>query len=324
MGAKPKLAMYWAAACGGCEIALVNIHETLLEVDAHFDFMFCPCLLDTKKAEVEALPDGDIAVTLFNGAIRTNENEEMAKLLRKKSKVLVSFGSCSSEGCIPGLGNLSATSDLIRTVYEDKGTTVHPQEHLPVPEGTLHLPVLNETIRPLSDYVEVDYSLPGCPPEAPMIREVVKLLISGTPLPPRGSVLGAGRSSVCDQCAKKKSDKKISGLRRTYEFIPDPTQCLLEQGLLCMGIATRDGCGALCPAVNMPCIGCYGPPEGVLDQGAKMIGALGSMWDIDTLVEAGEAKMPALMAERVKQIPDPAGTFYKFSLPGSLYKGVRK
>lgn len=75
MGPKPKLAMYWAAGCGGCEIALVNIHEALLDVDTHFDFMFCPCLLDTKKAEIEALADGEIAVTFFNGAIRTNEIE---------------------------------------------------------------------------------------------------------------------------------------------------------------------------------------------------------------------------------------------------------
>ena len=92
--------MYWASSCGGCEIAVVNLHEKLLELDKHFELVFCPCLMDTKKADVEALPDGDIAVTLFNGAIRTEENEEFAHLLRRKSKLLVAFGTCSYQGAL--------------------------------------------------------------------------------------------------------------------------------------------------------------------------------------------------------------------------------
>ena len=93
--------MYWAASCGGCEISLVNIQEKILEVDANFNFMFCPCLIDTKKKDIQALPDKSIALTLFNGAIRTEENEEMAHLLRQKSQTLVAFGSCSYAGSIP-------------------------------------------------------------------------------------------------------------------------------------------------------------------------------------------------------------------------------
>ena len=79
MSAKPKLSVYWGASCGGCEIAIANLHEKILLVDQYFDFMFCPCLLDTKRKDIEALPDGNIALTLFNGAIRTEENEEMAR-----------------------------------------------------------------------------------------------------------------------------------------------------------------------------------------------------------------------------------------------------
>jgi len=82
---KPKLSVYWASSCGGCEIAVVNLHEKLLELDARFDLVFCPCLMDTKKEQVESMVDGSIAITLFNGAIRTEENEKMARLLRKKS-----------------------------------------------------------------------------------------------------------------------------------------------------------------------------------------------------------------------------------------------
>ena len=82
--AKPKLAVYWASACGGCEIAFANLGEKLLELSEALDFWFCPCLLDTKRSDVEALADGELAVTLFDGAIRTSENEEWAHLLRRK------------------------------------------------------------------------------------------------------------------------------------------------------------------------------------------------------------------------------------------------
>ena len=99
MADKPKLALYWASSCGGCEIAVLALHEKILEVAEAFDIVFWPCVLDFKKSDVEALADGEITVTLFNGAIRTDENEEMAHLLRRKSQVMVAFGSCATEGC---------------------------------------------------------------------------------------------------------------------------------------------------------------------------------------------------------------------------------
>src|SRR5579872_486742 len=103
---KPKLSMYWASSCGGCEISLVNLHERILELDQNFDLAFCPCLMDTKRKDVEAWPDRGIAITFFNGAIRTAENEKMAHLMRAKSELLVAFGSCSGAGGIPALSNL--------------------------------------------------------------------------------------------------------------------------------------------------------------------------------------------------------------------------
>jgi F420-non-reducing hydrogenase small subunit len=94
-----------------------------------------------------------------------------------------------------------------------------------------------------------------------------------------------------------------------HEIVADPKRCLLEQGLLCCGPATRGGCGALCIEANMPCTGCYGPPFGVNDQGAKMISA------IATLFTARTRRQAESMAERVL---DPAGTFYRYALPVSL------
>lgn len=309
---KGKLAIYWAASCGGCEIAVLSIDEKILDVANAFDIVLWPCAADGKVRDVEKLPDGAIDLCFFNGGIRTSEQEYMAQLLRRKSKVLVAFGSCASEGCIPGLSNLNTRQEIFDTAYQDTPSTENPQRLRPqketeVPEGKLHLPVFYDTLRTLNQTVEVDYYLPGCPPEGKQIWAAVTAILQGQ-LPPRGSVIGAS-TTVCEECKRKRTEKKIKKLHRTWEIIPNETDCLLEQGLLCCGIATRAGCTALCPQVNSPCIGCYGPNEGVHDFGARLMTALASVIDsqdpdeIDRIIQNG--------------IPDPVGSFYRFSLPAS-------
>src|SRR5208283_6057175 len=91
--AKGKLAIYWAASCGGCEISILQIDAKILDVDAAFELVFCPCIADGKVRDIEKMADGEIDVCLFNGGIRNSEQEYMARLLRQKSKVLVAFGS---------------------------------------------------------------------------------------------------------------------------------------------------------------------------------------------------------------------------------------
>lgn len=312
---KPKLAIYWAASCGGCEISILAINEKILEVGAAFDLVMCPCIADGKVRDIEKMADGEITVTLFNGSVRTSEQEYMAQLLRKKSKVLVAFGSCACEGCIPGLGNMNNRREIFQTCYHEGISTenpnkVEPQTATQVPEGTLHLPLMYDTVKTLDQAVPVDYYLPGCPPEAERIWEAIQAIVSGN-LPAAGSVLGPN-STVCDECKRKKSEKKIKAFKRTWEVIPDSETCLMEQGLICCGVATRAGCGALCPVVNSPCIGCHGPNEGSQDFGARMIAALGSVIDsqdpaeIDAIIEKG--------------IPDPIGQLYRFSLANSLLR----
>jgi len=322
---RPRLAIYWASSCGGCEIAVVNLHEKLLTVDSHFEFVFCPCLLDTKVDGVKAMADRSLALTLFNGAIRTEENEEMAKLLRKKSQILVAYGACSAHGSIPALSNLHERDEHMRTNYLVGPTVANAEQVIPgtrteVPEGVLQLPAFYPRVKTLSEVVEVDYFLPGCPPEPHQIWKVIELLIQGGPLPPPGSVIGAGESTVCRECHRKKNDKRVRQLRRTYETVPDNETCLLEQGIVCLGISTRDGCGAPCPAANMPCSGCYGPAQGVWDQGAKMVSALGSVLDLGNYAGQTEAGIAAKTDAVMDAVPDPAGTFYRYTLGSCLLR----
>lgn len=319
---KPKFAMYWAASCGGCEIAVLNTHELILEVDANFDVVFWPVAMDAKYKDVEAMEDGTITLCLFNGAIRNDENEELAHLLRRKSQLLVAFGSCASEGCIPGLANLYSKQEMIDTAFStittDNPHGIRPQITYDMPEGKIEIPYIYDSVRTLEQVVRVDYSMPGCPPESSQISSVVQLVIAAlhgqASLPPPGSVIGAGNSTVCDECQRARSEKTITGFRRMATYQPDPGQCLLEQGILCSGIATRSGCNARCPTANMPCIGCYGPAAGVVDQGARMMSAVASV------IGSNDPKeIRAIM----NGIVDPAGTFYRFSLPSSLLRHAK-
>ena len=108
------------------------------------------------------------------------------------------------------------------------------------PRALLHLPIFYDTLRTLDQTVPVDYYLPGCPPEADRIWDAVVAIV-GNQLPPPGSVIGV-QTTVCDECPRKRNEKKTKKFYRTWEIIPDEETCLLEQGLLCCGIATRAGC----------------------------------------------------------------------------------
>lgn len=323
MSGKPKFAMYWAASCGGCDISLLNIHEKILEVDAAFDVVFWPVAIDAKVKDVEAMPDKSILLTLFNGGMRNKDNEEMAHLMRRKSQILVAFGSCASEGCIPGLANLSSRQSILDTAFStpttDNPGAIRPQWKTIVPEGEIYLPEMNPVLKTLDQVVDVDYYMPGCPPEAHQIAAVVDLVIEvlqgKASLPPKGSIIGAGPSTVCDECPRTRNVKAIKKFVRIQDLeVIDPDLCLLEQGIPCNGPATRSGCGALCPKVSAQCIGCYGPAAGVIDYGARLITAFASVIDskdskeIDSILDS---------------LPDPAGQFYRFNLANSLLRASK-
>lgn len=316
---KPKLALYWAASCGGCEIAILDLHEKVLEIPANFDIVFWPVALDVKYADVEAMEPDGIDLCLFNGAIRNSENEHLAHVLREKAKTLVAFGSCAMEGCIPGLANATTKEAIFNTVYHDSPSTVNPDRVEPqvrwqLPEGEVTLPEFYESVQTLDQVVDVDYFIPGCPPEAHRIWDVIELIVSGGPLPPPGSVIGAGDQTICEECLRTRQEKRITEFVRPHQIIADPELCLLDQGIVCMGPATRSGCGGLCVAAGSPCRGCYGPPPNVRDQGLNMMSALASIIDSNEATE-----IQAIL----DQVVDPVGTFHRFSLPSSTFGRVQ-
>ena len=314
---KPKVAFYWCASCGGCEETVVDLAEDILGVVEKVDIVLWPVAMDFKYKDVEALPEKSIVATLLNGAIRSYEQEEMAVMLRRKSQFLIAYGSCACTGGIPGLANQFEREEILRFNYEDAPTVVNPSKTRPqlVFEEAgrkPHLPELRNVVRTLDQVVEVDYYIPGCPPTPNLTKAAFEALLSGR-LPPKGSVL-APDTALCDECdrkASKPADVAFTEFKRTHQKLLDPTKCLLAQGVVCMGPATRSGCGAQCPGGNMPCTGCFGPTSRVRDQGAKILSSLCA--NIAPKDEEGINRV-------LEGIPDPVGTFYRYGLAASMLR----
>ncbi len=312
---KPQVGFYWCASCGGCEEAVVDLAEDILSVVAAVDIVFWPVALDFKREDVESMADGQMAVCFLNGAIRSSEQAEMAELMRSKSQLLIAFGSCSHLGGIPGLANLCDCEAILQEVYRGLPSVVNPQGTMPerqtvVPEGTLTLPTLWNSVKTLDQLVEVDYYLPGCPPPVNLVKTALTAILEGK-LPEHGAVL-APDFALCQDCPRKESkpDKlAIKQFKRPLEVLIDPQECLLAQGLLCLGPVTRSGCDSACIAGNMPCTGCLGPTSRVKDFGAKALSAIASLADAND-----EQEIAAILSG----IADPCGTFYRYSLPASL------
>jgi len=317
---KPKVAFYWCASCGGCEEAVVDLAEKVLDVVAAVDIVFWPVALDFKTKDVEAMADGSITATFLNGAIRNSEQEEMAHLMRRKTQVLIAFGACAQLGGIPGLGNLWNRNTIFNEVYRDSPALVNPNGVFPVTEHrdngrTLRLPKFFDTVLTLDQVVDVDYYLPGCPPTPNLIEQAVMALLTGK-LPPKGSVL-APDLALCEECSRRDTKPEklaLDAFHRPSEVLIDESKCILSQGVPCLGPATRSGCGAQCVQGNMPCTGCFGPTSRGRDAGAKSLSAIASM-----AASNDEAEIERILAG----IPDPAGMFYRYSLPASRLRRKR-
>jgi F420-non-reducing hydrogenase small subunit len=319
MNEKPKIALYWCASCGGCEEATVDLAEKILDLTSLVDIVFWPVALDLKVDDVEKLPDGSITASLINGGVRVSEHEEMIKLLRRKSKIIVAYGACAAWGGIPGLANLYSKEEILSRAYNEVPSLSNPEKVIPktsvLVEGfELKLPEILPRLVAIDRAIDVDYYIPGCPPTPEVTWRAVETLLSGK-LPPRGSVIGASDKSLCDECPLNETKPEkvlVQDLRRPHQIIPDPEKCLLTQSMLCLGPATRGGCGALCVKARMPCTGCFGPLDPVSEYGAKAASFIASIVDLQDMES---------MERVIDKIPDLIGTFYRYTLASSCLGG---
>ncbi len=317
MAEKPKVAIYWLTACGGCDETIVDLNEAILQVADAVDIVLWPVAMDFKYKSIKEMKDQGIVLSIIHGSVRNSEQEEMAKLLRKKSQIVLAFGSCACFGGTPGLANFRSKQDIFNWVYRDAPTVVNPKGNFPQTETILDghkltLPEFYEQVYTLNQIIGVDYYLPGCPPPPDLVAHAVFAVVEGK-LPPHGATL-APRKPLCDACPRNQSKPikmEISEVKRIHTVEADPEKCFLAQGILCMGPAIRSGCGETCIRINMPCRGCFGPVEGISDAGTKFISGLAALLGAESEAESLKA---------VEGITDLAGYCYRFSLPSVSLK----
>lgn len=317
-GKKIKLAVGIGSTCEGCSVAILDLNEKILDLVALADIVHWVLATDFKYSDLEKLQDKEIDISIHHGTIRTSEHVHLAHLFREKSKILIAFGACSCFGGIPGLCNVTNKEEIFKVVYQETSSTINPESITPQTKVShnghdLTLPELLNDGRALHQVVDVDYYLPGCPPAVEMIEKlipIIKNFLETGNLPAKGTVI-ASEKTLCDECPLERQKKIIDKIIRPHKIIPDTKRCLLEQGILCMGPATRGGCGTKCLNVFMPCRGCMGPTADVSDQGAKMIGAIASILGVEKEKDLSDEEIEKLL----DQIKDPLGTFYRFTLP---------
>lgn len=291
-----KIATGILQGCFGCHIAILDLHEELLDILHAAEFVRSPI------NDVKHVPENDLG--LLDGCIANSDNEELAKTFRERSKKIVAFGTCACFGGIPGLRNLYQLQDVLNRGYIETESTVDGR--IPASED---IPEILPHVRPLEQVIPVDYKLPGCPPTPRSIKSFFTAILNGEePSLPK--------KNLCHECTRKHKEMYIPKREFITESVHaitelehiDETLCFLEQGVLCMGPATREGCDSRCVKGNTPCRGCMGPTEDAEEQGAKMINALA------TILPAG-----GLMF-----LEDVVGVGYRYSLPASIIPYVRE
>lgn len=315
MTEKLKVGFLLLGGCAGCEMAVVDLSEKLVDALAHLQVVFwAPTVADVKYNDLESMEDKYIDVAFIDGMIRLDEHIHMAKVMRKKAKILIAFGACSSLGGTAGLSSLHSKEELFAKAFKNTPTTDNPDGVYPQPQClvdgkyNLTLPAYEDKVRTLKQIVDVDYFIGGCPPHHEHVAVAVNALITGE-LPPKGSWITNGKA-VCDLCKRNPTRNGFSGremigeVKRMVDGIPDNHVCLLQQGYICFGPITQGDCGGSCLNVNIPCRGCGGPIPGNEDYGAQALSSIAAILEDEKAT-----------GQLMEKYPNLAKFFYRYALP---------
>ena len=165
-----RFATAWLGGCSGCHMSFLDLDEFLIELAGRIELVYSP-VVDTKEVP------RDVAVCLVEGAVCNEDNLEMLRTIRERTKVLVSFGDCAITANVPAIRNqlgADSVAQVLQCAYVDNA-----QENMrrPSPDGIL--PALLKRVTPVHEIVPVDFFLPGCPPDPAVIKAFLTSLLDG-------------------------------------------------------------------------------------------------------------------------------------------------
>lgn len=285
-GEKVLLNTEWLCDCGGCHVALVDLHEKILNVLESVEIQKCPVLTDIKE-----YPEAEIGI--LTGSIRTEHDRHAALEMRKKCKTIIAFGTCAVYGGLHGAGLAHTREELVDCIYKNSKTT--KTDFVP----SERIDALSHEVTPIDEVIDVDLYLPGCPPHAHFIFESLTTLIEK-------KAPETNQETVCGRCRRVMKKTDVTEIKDPLEGVPDEHTCFLSQGYICLGSTTLDRCLAPCPNHGIACSGCAGPSLQILTEPTR---------DIRTEVADRMSRLTNIPAEKIKQrIEQSAKTHYAYAM----------
>jgi sulfhydrogenase subunit delta len=210
---KPKIGIFSLTGCGGDQLQILNMEDILLDLLSNFD------IVDFQEGSSRK-EEGIIDIAFVEGTVSTETDLKHLQEIRERSKVLIALGNCATDGCIQAMKNDEDITERFQKVYGMN------------PDG-----FDARLSQPLSEFIKVEYEIPGCPVEKEEVLHGITSLLNGDS-PPRYTY------PVCVEC-------------KLNEY-----PCVItEKNLPCLGPVVRAGCDARCPGLGLDCIGCRGPIE---------------------------------------------------------------
>ena len=222
---KPRVGIHSITGCAGCQLSIYFIEDVLLNLLDKIDLVAAPMIKGRNE-------EGPYDILFVEGSVSSKEDLDNLLKWRKEAKLLIALGACASHGCMQSMKHMMNEKQVEQAVYKK------------FPSDKRVKPI---TAVPLHKHVEVDFYIPGCPPDKDEIVHILKLAL-------QGRTLRVYDKAVCHECS----------LKENY--------CLLDQGIECLGPLMNGGCKALCPSYNHPCTGCRGMLDDAnIESGKQMI-----------------------------------------------------
>ncbi len=166
--AKPKVATDWMCGCAGCHMSILDIDERILQVVELVDLRATP-ITDLKEPDIDG-----VTVGILEGGVNNTYNEEVAKRMRERCKILVAIGDCAVFGGVPAMRNFCGAEAALQRAYVDAESN-DSEGMIPSDPELAKM----TRVRAVNEVVPVDVYIPGCPPDADTIFYALAELAQG-------------------------------------------------------------------------------------------------------------------------------------------------